>query len=80
MSVSISDATQKLRFVVAYRKERLPTMDTLKHRPVPKNSKKRLWRFRQKCRFWQPIVMCATAALSLLAKIIVTLWEVFSKH
>ncbi len=48
---------------------------SLSQKPKRKNS--RLWKIRQFCRFWQPIVMFATAILVFLLKLILMIWREF---
>ena len=48
---------------------------SLSNKPKRKNS--RLWRIRQFCKFWQPIVMFTTAILVFLLKLILMVWREF---
>lgn len=48
---------------------------SLSNKPKRKNS--RLWRIRQFCKFWQPIVAFTTAILVFLLKLILMVWREF---
>ncbi|BAZ40487.1 hypothetical protein NIES4101_64480 [Calothrix sp. NIES-4101] len=43
----------------------------------PKRQNSQLWKLRQFCKFWQPVVVFATAILMFLLKLILMLWREF---
>jgi hypothetical protein len=43
----------------------------------PKRQNSQLWKLRQFCKFWQPIVVFTTAMLTFLLKLILMLWRYF---
>jgi len=48
---------------------------SLSNKPKRKNS--RIWKIRQFCKFWQPIVAFTTAILVFLLKLILMVWREF---